>query len=98
MGEFNNRHLDLITNSSIYVAKTILDLYTDNINKNLRIAYLLFCYLKSLKIKQNKMILTVETNINIDKNTNLKVSLLVKYVIFTITSKGVKNVRMSSDY
>ena len=35
MGEFNNRHLDLIIYSSIYDAKTILDLYSDNtcINK-----------------------------------------------------------------
>ena len=35
MGEFNNKHLDLITYSSIYDAKTILDIiYTDNIYKN----------------------------------------------------------------
>ena len=33
MGEFYSRHLDLITFSSIYDAKSILDLYTDNINK-----------------------------------------------------------------
>ena len=69
MGEFNNRHLDLITYSSICHAKTVLDLYTGNIIKNIRITYIPFCYLKSLKIKQNKMILSV---------TNLKVSLLVK--------------------
>ena len=49
MGEFNNRHLDLITYSSKFDAKTILDLCNDNINKNLRIS---FCYLKLLKIKQ----------------------------------------------
>ena len=54
MGEFNNRHLNLITYSLIYDAKTILDLCTDNINKNLRITYIPFCYLKSLKIKQKK--------------------------------------------
>ena len=54
MGEFNNRHLDLITYSSIYDAKTILDLYTANITKNLRITYIPFCYLKSLKIQQKK--------------------------------------------
>ena len=54
MGEFNNRHLDLITYSSIHDAKTILNLYSDNINKNLRITYIPFCYLKSLKIKQKQ--------------------------------------------
>ena len=52
MGKFNNRYLDLITYSSHFDAKTILDLYTDNINKNLRITFISFCYLKSLKIKQ----------------------------------------------
>ena len=36
MGEFNNIHLDLITYSPIFDEKTMLDLYTDNINKNLR--------------------------------------------------------------
>ena len=69
MGEFNKKHLDLITYSSICHAKTVLDLYTGNINKNIRITYIPFCYLKSLKIKQNKMILSV---------TNLNESLLVK--------------------
>ena len=54
MGEFNNRHHDLITYSSMYDAKTISDLYTDNINKNHRITYIPFCYLKSLKIMQNQ--------------------------------------------
>ena len=53
MGEFNDRHLDLITYSSIYDAKTKLNL-SDNINKNLRITYIPFCYLKSLKIKQKQ--------------------------------------------
>ena len=33
MGEFNKRHLDLIAYSSIYDAKAILGLYTDNIYK-----------------------------------------------------------------
>ena len=54
MGEFNNRHLDLITYSSIYDAKIISDLYTDSINKNHRITYIPFCYLKSLKLKQKE--------------------------------------------
>ena len=54
MREFNNRHLDLITYSSIYDEKTILDLYSDNTNKNLRITYIPFCYLESLKIKQKQ--------------------------------------------
>ena len=86
MGEFNNRHLNLITYSSIYDAKTILDLYTDNINKNLRMTYIPFCYLKSLKIKQtkNKKLLII------DKDTNLEVSPLLKNVIFTPISKGAK--------
>ena len=71
MGEFNNRHLGLITYSSICHAKTVLDLYTGNISKNIRITYIPFSYLRSLKIKQKKkkMILSV---------THLKVSLLVK--------------------
>ena len=55
MGEFNNRHLDLITYSSICHAKTVLDLHTGNINKNIRITYIPFCNLKSLKkIKQKQ--------------------------------------------
>ena len=54
MGEFNKRHLDLITYSSICHAKTVLDLYTSNINKNIRITYIPFCYMKSLKIKQKQ--------------------------------------------
>ena len=54
MGEFNKRHLDLITYSSIFHAKTLLDLYTGNINKNIRITYIPFCYLKSLKIMQKQ--------------------------------------------
>ena len=49
MGEFKYIHLDLITYSSKFDAKTILDLCNDYINKNLRIP---FCYLKLLKIKQ----------------------------------------------
>ena len=54
MGEFNKRHLDLITCSSICHAKTVLDLYTGNIDKNIRITYIPICYLKSLKIKQKQ--------------------------------------------
>ena len=54
MWEFNNGRLDLITYSSIYDAKIVLDLYTDNINKNLRVTYIPFCYLKSLRIKQKQ--------------------------------------------
>ena len=44
MGEFNKRHLDLITYSSICHAKTVFDLYTGNINKNIRITYIPFCF------------------------------------------------------
>ena len=86
MGEFNNRHLNLITYSSIYDAKTILDLYTDNINKNLRMTYIPFCYLKSLKIKQKNP----KKLLIIDKDTNLEVSPLLKNVIFTPISKVAK--------
>ena len=50
MGEFKNRHLDLIT-YSIYDAKTILDLYTDNIYKNHSHIYS-FLLSESLKIMQ----------------------------------------------
>ena len=71
MGEFNKRHLDLITYSSICHAKTVLDLYIGYINKNIRITYVPFCYLKSLKIKQKQ-------NDIVKLMTNLKVSLLVK--------------------
>ena len=79
MGEFNNRHLDLITYSSIYDANTILDLYSDNINKDLRITYVPFCYLKSLKIKQKQNdIYCLWKQILILTNTHLKVSLLVQ--------------------
>ena len=54
MGEFDNRFLDLITYSPIYDAKTMLDLYTDNIYKSHRVTSFPFCYLKSLKIKQKQ--------------------------------------------
>ena len=83
MGEFNKRHLDFITYSSICHAKTVLGLYTGNINKNIRISYIPFCYLKSLKIKQK------QNDIVCDK---------FKSVISCIISKGVKSILMSSDY
>ena len=54
MGEFNKRYLQLITYSSICHAKTVFDFYTGNINKDIRITYIPFCYLKSLKIKQKQ--------------------------------------------
>ena len=50
MGEFNNRHLNLITNSSIYDAMTILDLYTDIYINHSHI----YSCSKSLKIKQKQ--------------------------------------------
>ena len=97
MGEFNNRHLDFITYSSNFDAKTILDLYTSNIYKNYRITNFPFC---CSEIKQNQTDISVVTNIDIDRYTNLKVSLvfLYKHVRFTNISKGVKNILMSSDY
>ena len=52
MGEFNSSHLHLITYSSIYDAKTILDLYSDNINKISESHISHFANLKSLIIKQ----------------------------------------------
>ena len=55
MGEFNKRPLDLISYSSICHAKTVLGLYTGHTNKNIRITYIPFCYLKSLKIKQKQI-------------------------------------------
>ena len=91
MGEFNKRHLDLITYSSICHAKTVLDLYTGNINKNIRITYIPFCYLKSLKIKQKQ-------NDTVCDKFKRSVTSCKKHVIFTIISKGVKNILMSSDY
>ena len=51
MGEFNNRHHNLITYSSIYDAKTISDLYTDNINKNQRVTYIPFLLYEIIKNK-----------------------------------------------
>ena len=90
MGEFNKRHLDLITYSSICHAKTVLDLYTGYINKNIRITYIPYCYLKSLKIKQK------QNDIVGDKFKS--VTSCKKHVIFTIISTGVKNILMSSDY
>ena len=90
MGEFNKRHLDLITYSSICHPKTVIDLYTGNINKNIRITYIPFCYLKSLKIKQKQN--------DIVCDTFKSVTSCEKHVIFTIISKGVKNILMSSEY
>ena len=54
MGEFNHRYLDLITYSSIYDAKTILDLYTDNIYKNHRVPFIPF--LLKIRQKENYMV------------------------------------------
>ena len=94
MGEFNNRHPDLITHSPNFAAKTILDLYTDNINKNLRKFYA-FCYLKLLKTKQKKKINDIICE---NKYKNSKIH---KFKSLTscknIISKGVKNILMSSE-
>ena len=89
MGEFNKRQLVLITYSSICHAKTVIDLYTGNINKNIRITYIPFCYLISLKIKQK------QNDIVCDK---FKLSLLVKTSSSLLYQTGVKNILMSSDY
>ena len=44
------------------------------------------------------MILSVETNINIDKYIFESVTSIVKHVVFTIVLKGVKNILKSSVY
>ena len=82
MGEFNKRHLDLITYSSICHAKTVLDLYTGNINKNQNHIYSILLS----EIIKNKA------------KTNLKVSLLVKTCHLHYSIKSCENILMSSDY
>ena len=74
MGEFNKRHLDLITYSSTCHAKTVLDIYTGNINKN--ITYIPFCYLKSLKIKQKQNVIVCDKFKSVPSCKNLSSSLL----------------------
>ena len=81
MGEFNKRHLDLmvpdlITYSSICHAKTVLDLYTGNIDKNIRITYISFCYLKSLKIKQKQNDIVCDKFKSVTSCKNMSSSLL----------------------
>ena len=90
MGDFNKRHLDLITYSSICHAKTVLHLYTGNINKNIRITYVPFCYLKSLKIKQKQNDIVCDKFKSVTSCKNMSSSLLYQ--------KGVKNILMSCDY
>ena len=80
MGEFNKRHLDIITYSSICHAKTVLDLYTSNINKNIKITYIQFCYLKSLKIKQKQNDIVCDKFKSITSCENMLSSLLYQKV------------------
>ena len=80
MGEFNKRHLDLITYSSICHAKTVLDLYTGNINKNIRITYIPFCYLKSLQIKQKQNDIVCDKFKSVTSCKNMSSSLLYQKV------------------
>ena len=80
MGEFNKRHLDLITYSLICHAKTVLDLYTSNINKNIRIIYIPFCYLKSLKIKQKQNFIVCDKFKSVTSCKNMLSSLLYQKV------------------
>ena len=80
MGEFNHRHLDLITYSSICHAKTVLDLYTGNTNKNIRITYIPFCYLKSLKIKQKQNDIVSDKFKSVTSCKNMSSSLLYQMV------------------
>ena len=80
MREFNKRHLDLITYSSICHAKTVLHLYTGNINKNIRITYIPFCYLKSLKIKQKQNDIVCDKFKSVTSCKNMSSSLLYQKV------------------
>ena len=80
MGEFNMRDLELITYSSICHAKTVLDLYTSNINKNIRITYIPFCYLKSLKIKQKQNDIVCDIFKSVTSCKNMLSSLLYRKV------------------
>ena len=101
MGEFNKRHLDLITYSSICHAKTVLDLYTGNIKKNIRITYIPFFYLKSLKIKQKQTDIVCYKFKSVTSCKNMSSSLLyqtcekhfnvilLKYKIIIIKEKNV---------
>ena len=78
MGEFNKRHLDLITYSSTCHTKTVLDLYTGNIKKN--ITYIPFCYLKSLKIKQKQNDIVCDKFKSVTSCKNMSSSLLYQKV------------------
>ena len=80
MGEFNKRHLDLITYSSISHAKKVLDLFPGNINKNIRITYIPFCYLKSLKIKQKQNDIFCDKFKSVTSCENMSSSLLYQKV------------------
>ena len=80
MGEFNKRHLYLITYSSICHANAVLDLYTGNINKTIRITYILFCYLKSLKIKQKQNDFVCDKFKSVTSCENMSSSLLYQKV------------------
>ena len=82
MGEFNKRYLDLITYSSICHAKTVhvLDLYTGNINKDIRITYIPFCCLKSLKIKQKQNDIVCDKFKSVTSCKNMSSSLLYQKV------------------
>ena len=76
MGEFNNRHLD----SSTYDAKTILDLYTGNINTIIRITYIPVCYLKSLKLKLKQNYIVCEKFKSVTSCKSMSSSLLYQKV------------------
>ena len=80
MGEFKKRHLDLIIYSSICHAKTVLDLYTGNINKNIRITCIPFCYLKALKIKQKQNDIVCDKFKSVTSCKNMSSSLLYQKV------------------
>ena len=76
MGEFNKRH-HLFFNLS---CKEVLDLYTGNINKNTRITYIPFCYLKSLKIKQKQNDIVCDKFKSVTSCKNMSSSLLYQKV------------------
>ena len=99
MGEFNNRHLDLITYSSICHAKTVLDLYTGNINKNIRVTYIhIVTKLKvSLLVKTCHLhyyIKRCEKHFNVIRLLNIKYKIkiiLIKEKIFRNKIKNEQN-------
>ena len=77
MGEFNKRRQSLFFNLS---CKDSIDLYTGNIDKNIRITYIPFFYLKSLKIKQKQNYIVCDKFKSVTSCKNMSSSLLYQKV------------------